>query len=70
MNKFQLTWENFGGSQEHLHLLGRNPDKEPAIHVGRKESVTVQATRSTVQDNHSTALHTAIQDTDSETSMY
>lgn len=35
----QLTVENFGGSQENLHFLGRNPDKEPAIHVsGRLDS--------------------------------
>lgn len=29
----QLTIENFGGSQENINMLGRNPDKEPAIHV-------------------------------------
>lgn len=29
----QLTLENFGGSQENLQFLGRNPDKEPAVHV-------------------------------------
>ncbi|XP_026293230.1 patronin isoform X4 [Frankliniella occidentalis] len=34
----QLTLENFGGSHENLHLLGRNPDKEPAVHVGRSLS--------------------------------
>ncbi|XP_069685522.1 patronin isoform X3 [Periplaneta americana] len=34
----QLTLENFGGSQENLHLLGRNPDKEPAVHTGRKST--------------------------------
>ena len=35
-----LTIENFGGSQDHLHLLGRNPDKEPVVlqHVGRRPS--------------------------------
>lgn len=32
----QLTVENFGGSQENLHFLGRNPDKDPAIHVSGK----------------------------------
>lgn len=61
----QLTLENFGGSQENLHLLGRNPDKEPAVHIGRKDSTSSQ-TRSSVQDNRSTALHNAIHDTDTE----
>uniref|UniRef100_A0A0K8SS01 Short spindle protein 4 n=1 Tax=Lygus hesperus TaxID=30085 RepID=A0A0K8SS01_LYGHE len=55
----QLTLENFGGSQENLHLLGRNPDKEPAVHTGRRESVS----RSSVTDNSSDALHNALQDT-------
>nr|CAD7443328.1 unnamed protein product [Timema bartmani] len=32
----QLTVENFGGSEENLQFLGRNPDKEVAVHVGRK----------------------------------
>lgn len=34
----QLTIENFGGSQEHLNLIGRNPDKDFAVHVGKKIS--------------------------------
>lgn len=56
---FQLTIENFGGSQENLHMIGRNPDKEPAVHVhiGRKDSMTM---RSTLQDNLSTALSNAL----------
>lgn len=29
----QLTIENFGGSHENLSVLGRNPDKEPAVHI-------------------------------------
>lgn len=34
-----LTIENFGGSQDNISLLGRNPDKEPvALHVGRRPS--------------------------------
>lgn len=32
----QLTIENFGGSQEHLNLIERNPDKDFAVHVGRR----------------------------------
>ncbi|XP_014260649.1 patronin isoform X4 [Cimex lectularius] len=55
----QLTLENFGGSQENLHLLGRNPDKEPAVHSGRRESIA----RSSVLDNNSDALHYALQET-------
>lgn len=39
-----LTIENFGGSQDNLSLLGRNPDKEPAVlHVGRRPSVDSHA---------------------------
>ncbi|KAK9510532.1 hypothetical protein O3M35_005291 [Rhynocoris fuscipes] len=57
----QLTLENFGGSQENLHLLGRNPDKEPAVlHSGKRES---QIARSSVLDNNSDALSSALQDT-------
>lgn len=37
----QLTIENFGGSQEHLNLIERNPDKDFAVHVGRKISQPV-----------------------------
>ena len=33
-----LTIENFGGSQDNLSLLGRNPDKEPVIVHGRRPS--------------------------------
>ncbi|KAF0306342.1 Patronin [Amphibalanus amphitrite] len=36
----QLTVENFGGSQDNLQLLGRNPDKQPVVHRGRRESST------------------------------
>ncbi|XP_039278881.1 patronin [Nilaparvata lugens] len=54
----QLTLENFGGSQENLHFLGRNPDKEPAVHVGRRDS---SASRSSLNDNKSTNLHNALQ---------
>jgi len=60
----QLTLENFGGSQENLHLLGRNPDKEPAVHTGRK---TVSETSSTVvrtsaQDSRSTGVEVLFHD--------
>lgn len=40
-------------------MIGRNPDKEPAIHVhvGRKDSGNL---RSSMQDNLSTALTNAL----------
>ncbi|VEN49558.1 unnamed protein product [Callosobruchus maculatus] len=51
----QLTIENFGGSQDNLNFIGRNPDKEVAVHIGRKTSAPsypVENTplRSTLQD--------------------
>ncbi|XP_076270911.1 calmodulin-regulated spectrin-associated protein patronin isoform X4 [Rhynchophorus ferrugineus] len=53
----QLTIENFGGSQDNINFIGRNPDKEMTVHVGRKISapnfpVAVENTpvRSTLQD--------------------
>ncbi|XP_045470912.1 patronin isoform X20 [Harmonia axyridis] len=53
----QLTIENFGGSQDNLNFIGRNPDKEVAVHVGRKISTPtfpvegpVVALRSSIQD--------------------
>ncbi|CAH0557676.1 unnamed protein product [Brassicogethes aeneus] len=53
----QLTIENFGGSQDNLNFIGRNPDKEVAVHVGRKISapsfpVAIEnpAVRSSLQD--------------------
>lgn len=58
----QLTIENFGGSQEHLNLIGRNPDKDFAVHVGRKISQhehvyepieTIVPVRSSYKDNRS-----------------
>ena len=35
-NTSQLSLENLGGSQDNLHLLGRNPDKEMKAHSGRR----------------------------------
>ncbi|XP_066967185.1 uncharacterized protein Patronin isoform X7 [Macrobrachium rosenbergii] len=34
----QLTIENFGGSQDNLNYISRNPDKEPFTHSGRRDS--------------------------------
>jgi len=44
--------ENFGGSQENLYLLGRNPDKEPAVHTGRRS----------ISETGSTAVRTSAQE--------
>ncbi|KAK7069879.1 hypothetical protein SK128_011064, partial [Halocaridina rubra] len=37
----QLTIENFGGSQDNLNYISRNPDKEPFAHSGRRDSGNV-----------------------------
>ncbi|CAH1102596.1 unnamed protein product [Psylliodes chrysocephalus] len=57
----QLTIENFGGSQDNLNFIGRNPDKEVAVHVGRKISapsfpipIENAPVRSSYQDARST----------------
>ncbi|XP_025830608.1 patronin isoform X4 [Agrilus planipennis] len=53
----QLTIENFGGSQDNINFIGKNPDKEVAVHVGRKISAPAfienPAVRSSVKDNRS-----------------
>ncbi len=38
-NASQLSIENLGGSQDNLHLLSRNPDKEMKTHTGRRSHV-------------------------------
>lgn len=50
----QLTLENFGGSQENLHFLGRNPDKDPAILLTAASAA--QATRTSAQEARSTGV--------------
>lgn len=35
----QLTIENFGGSQDNLNFIGRNPDKEVIIFINRQRKV-------------------------------
>lgn len=57
---FQLTVENFGGSQDNLHFLGRNPDKEPAIHVGCKDSIS-KLINSHSQENDSSGVQNLLQ---------
>lgn len=52
--------ENFGGSQDNLHFLGRNPDKEPAIHVARKDSIS-KITNSHSQENDSSGVQNLLQ---------
>ncbi|XP_076064083.1 calmodulin-regulated spectrin-associated protein patronin isoform X3 [Oratosquilla oratoria] len=34
----QLTIENFGGSQDNLNYISRNPDKDLVIHSGKRDS--------------------------------
>lgn len=48
----QLTVENFGGSQENLHFIGRNPDKEPAVHVGRRLEMREKEDQEKPTPNH------------------
>ncbi|CAH1732677.1 patronin [Aphis gossypii] len=64
----QLTVENFGGSQDNLHFLGRNPDKEPAIHVGRKDSIS-KVTNSHTQENDSSGVHNLLQHSNTSPAM-
>lgn len=59
-NLIQLTVENFGGSQDNLHFLGRNPDKEPAIHIARKDSIS-KITNSHSQENDSSGVQNLLQ---------
>jgi calmodulin-regulated spectrin-associated protein len=60
----KLTLENFGGSQENLHLLGRNPDKEPAVHTGRKNvcESSNAAVRTSAQEARSVGVELLFQD--------
>ncbi|XP_060856051.1 patronin isoform X4 [Metopolophium dirhodum] len=64
----QLTVENFGGSQDNLHFLGRNPDKEPAIHVARKDSIS-KVTNSHSQENDSSGVHNLLQHSNTSPAM-
>ncbi|XP_069186002.1 uncharacterized protein Patronin [Procambarus clarkii] len=41
----QLTIENFGGSQDNLNYIARNPDKEPFVHTGRRESSNLEGSQ-------------------------
>ena len=45
----QLTIENFGGSQDNLNWISRNPDKEPYSHTGKRDSVVDHRRRSSSQ---------------------
>ena len=53
----QLTLENFGGSQENLYFLGRNPDKELTHVSGRLDGSSLSSSPSP-----SVPLRTSIQD--------
>lgn len=56
--------ENFGGSQDNLHFLGRNPDKEPAVHVGRKDSIS-KITNYHPTENDSSGVQNLLQQSNS-----
>lgn len=59
----QLTVENFGGSQDNLHFLGRNPDKQFAIHIGPKDGISNKINNSHPQENDSSGLQNLLQHT-------
>lgn len=59
--------ENFGGSQDNLQFLGRNPDKEPAIHIGRKDSKT---TNSYSQENDSSGVQNLLQHSNTSPGLF
>ncbi|KAJ8672893.1 hypothetical protein QAD02_004154, partial [Eretmocerus hayati] len=62
----QLTIENFGGSQDNLHNIGRNPDKVSGRHVGRHPRLFAAEpsvpTRSSIQDAYSSGVHLILAD--------
>lgn len=39
------------GSQDNLNFIGRNPDKQVAVHVGSREPVVTQSPRVIAQEN-------------------
>jgi calmodulin-regulated spectrin-associated protein len=47
----QLTVENFGGSQDNLQFIGRNPDKDVAVHVGRRLDMNIEKS-APIKDQH------------------
>lgn len=59
--------ENFGGSQDNLHFLGRNPDKEPAVHILRKNSLN-KITNPPFQENISTGVQNLLQNSNTSPS--
>ena len=50
-NFSQLSIENLCGSQNNVHLLGRNPDKEMRTHVGRVQEPPAGISSSTSLDD-------------------
>ncbi|XP_050529806.1 patronin isoform X2 [Daktulosphaira vitifoliae] len=65
----QLTVENFGGSQDNLHFIGRNPDKEPAVHVVHRDSITNKITNSYNQENDSSGVQNLLQHSNTSPAM-
>ncbi|XP_011501000.1 PREDICTED: patronin isoform X3 [Ceratosolen solmsi marchali] len=61
----QLTIENFGGSQDNLHNIGRNPVKvvgKPVSRHPRLVAEPAQPARSSIQDAYSSGVHLILAD--------
>ncbi|VVC34989.1 Hypothetical protein CINCED_3A002661 [Cinara cedri] len=65
----QLTVENFGGSQDNLQFLGRNPDKEPAVHILQKNSLNKITNPSPYQENNSSGVQHLLQNSNTSPTM-
>jgi calmodulin-regulated spectrin-associated protein len=52
----QLTVENFGGSQDNLQFIGRNPDKDVAVHVGRRLDMSIEKSAPNKDQHKMTSL--------------
>ncbi|XP_058802244.1 patronin isoform X4 [Phymastichus coffea] len=61
----QLTIENFGGSQDNLHNIGRNPDKVLGKHALRHPRLVAEPTlpaRSSIKDAYGSGVHLILAD--------
>lgn len=60
--------ENFGGSQDNLQFLGRNPDKEPAVHTLRNNSFNKITNPPPFQENNSSGVQNLLQNSNTSPS--
>lgn len=58
LRSFKCNVCDIGGSQEHLNFIGRNPDKDVAVHVGRK----ISAPAPPIPFENNVAIRSSIQD--------